>query len=160
MMKRIPPHIAWPLMIVGFLLLGVTWSLGVVVASQSDGGPAVVNDYYQKAINWDQEIKRRARSDAFKWSLSMELKNSSTDPTLVTTILDAMGEPVDGFQGSIIATRPQIAEPVAVLHLVELETAPGVYVSAFPQLSKGIWDFKIDAENDAAVVYTTMRKEF
>ena len=159
-MKRIPPHIGWPLMVVGFLALGVTWSLGVVVASQSDGGPAVVTDYYEKAISWDDEIKRRTQSEAFDWDIAIKVVNGETGPELITTIRDAQGIPVDGFTGSMKAARPQEAQPVATLQLLPSHTEPGVYRSPFPQLTKGLWDFQIDAENGTRIVYTTIRQEF
>lgn len=159
-MKRIPPHIAWPMMIVGFLLLGITWSIGVVVASQSDGGPAVVADYYEKAISWDDEIKRRTQSDAFNWEITIELTNSNTGPILITTLHDAQGHPVDGLNGSIQASRPQEAQPVATMKLLPSDTEPGTYISPFPQHAKGLWDFHLDAEHDTLIVYTTIRQEF
>ena len=158
-MKRIPPHIGWPLMIIGFLLLGVTWSMGVVVASQSDGGPEIVADYYEKAISWDEEAKRRARSDAQNWDISVSVQQESEGPMLLINILDAKGNPVEGLTGSVVALRPQKAQPIANLSLAPSQ-ATGLYTSPFPSLTRGLWDFRIEAEVDTLVVYTTIRKEF
>ena len=147
-------------MIVGFLLLGITWSISVVVASQSDGGPAIVDDYYQKAISWDQEAKRRAQSDAYNWNIEIELSHESSTPLLTTTIRDANGNPVEGFQGSIRVMRPHKAQPVTMVPLNHSAKAAGTYTSYIPQLTRGLWDFQIDAHKDELLVYTTIRKEF
>lgn len=158
-MKRIPPHIGWPLLIIGFLLLGVTWSMGVVVASQSDGGPEIVEDYYEKAISWDDEAQRRARSDAQNWDISITVQRDNEDPVLFVNILDANGNPAEGLTGSVYALRPQKAQPIAKLAITPSQTA-GLYTSPFPSLTPGLWDFRIEAEADPFIVYTTIRKEF
>ena len=156
-MKRLPPHIGWPLLIVGFLVLGVTWSIGVVIASQSDGGPAIVEDYYEKAIAWDQEAQRRAESDAQHWQISISKKTSNE---LSVQILDEQGTPVDGLTGIISAQKPSDSKPIAELPLTPSDTQPGVYTASFSDFSRGLWDIHIDAEIDSRVVYTTQRKEF
>jgi len=158
-MKRIPPHIGWPLLIIGFLLLGVTWSMGVVVASQSDGGPEIVDDYYEKAISWDEEAQRRARSDAQNWDISVSVQQNGEEPVLSVNILDANGNPVEGLTGSVYALRPQKAKPIAKLSITPSHTA-GLYTYPFPSVTRGLWDFRIEAEVGTLPVYTTIRKEF
>ena len=156
-MKKLPPHIGWPLLIVGFLALGITWSIGVVIASQSDGGPAVIEDYYQKAIAWDQEAKRRAQSDARDWQISISMQDPST---LALQIEDIDGTPVIELTGSLAVQRPHDSKPMAQLPLTPSASISGLYTVKFSDFSKGLWDFHIDAENDSDVVYTTIRKEY
>ena len=158
-MKRIPPHIAWPLLIVGFLALGITWSLGVVVASQSDGGAAVIDNYYEKAVAWDEEAALRAKSNAQGWLVDID-RLIGDPPSLVITILSPSGEPVTGLTGTVQTLRPQKSTPIKQVPLTESSTNPGQYLIPFSESAPGLWDFALDARKDTFLVYTTIRKEF
>ena len=158
-MKRLPPHIAWPLFIVGFLALGITWSISVVVASQSDGGAAVIDNYYEKAVAWDNEASLRAYSNQQGWRLAID-RIDANPPRLVILITSTDGTPATGLAGTLKALRPQKSSPVLQRALTESIDTPGQYSVPFSEFTPGLWDFAIDARRDTILVYTTVRKEF
>ena len=60
MMRRIPPQILYPGMVIGILSMSVIAHIILIVNAASDGGAQVVPDYYEKAVNWDAEQARAA----------------------------------------------------------------------------------------------------
>ena len=63
---------------VGLLLLGIVTTLGTLFAAHSDGGAQVVEDYYQKAVDWEafgktaSSFRHRAKSELNKELLTYE----------------------------------------------------------------------------------------
>ena len=60
-MRTIPPQLLYPGIVIGILLMSVTAHVILIVLASSDGGAQVVDDYYDKAINWDAEQAEQAR---------------------------------------------------------------------------------------------------
>lgn len=60
MIKRIPPQILYPGMVIAILSMSVIAHVILIVNASSDGGAQVVPDYYEKAVNWDAEQARAA----------------------------------------------------------------------------------------------------
>lgn len=58
--KSVPPHILYPGMVIGILLMSVIAQMTIVYKATSDGGAQVVPDYYEKASHWDDEQAREA----------------------------------------------------------------------------------------------------
>lgn len=146
-MTRIPPHIGWPLAIVGLLSLSVVASLLTVFAARSDGGAQVIDDYYHKAATWDSTHALQASSEALGWQI--HITTESTEGTarfirLQVTSQDA--QPVTGLHGTLAAFRPHLAQIIDETELIE--TAPGIYQQAINMAQPGLWDFEIRAIHD------------
>ena len=159
---KLPPHITWPLFIVGLLSMSVVTVVITVVAARSDGGPQVIDDYYQKAVNWDETAALQAASDALGWQaeLVIPLNPPQTTPRLVeVTLRDREGRPVAEAQGTIRAFRPHLAEAVAEHPLTAAPETPGLYRQSLPIHQAGLWDFEIIATQDSLRFQTTIRKE-
>ena len=60
MTKSIPPQFLYPGMVVSILMMSVIAHVVLVYKATSDGGAQAVPDYYEKAINWDEEQARAA----------------------------------------------------------------------------------------------------
>lgn len=159
----LPPHVGWPLLVVGLLSISISASVYTLFAAQSDGGPEVVSDYYEKGVHWDERRAARQAGDALAVTVDVE---PSTDPArhdtrlrpVVVTVRDSTGRPVDALRGSIRAFRPQIADPVATIPLSATET-PGVYRQMVPVTASGLWDFELDVTRDGQALATTVRVE-
>ena len=162
-MKKLPAHITWPLIIICFLTLGVLWGIGVVIASQIDGGPVIVDDYYDKAINWDERAALQARSAAMNWTVDVVLSISETSeqpPALRIQVQDADGIPVQGLSGRLTASRPHQSSPLADKELESDPVNPGLYHTGFPEVRTGLWDFELSLKKDTTHFVTSIRKEF
>ncbi len=156
---KLPPHIAWPLFIVGLLTMSVVTVTITVMAARSDGGAQVIDDYYQKAVNWDETAALQAASDALGWQADVAVGPADADARPVEiTLRDREGLPIEGAEGTIRAFRPQRAGVVAESPLMATET-PGLYRQTFPINQAGLWDFEIVATQDSLRFQTTIRKE-
>ncbi len=161
-MKHLPPHIAWPLFVGGLLVLGILWGIGVVVASQIDGGAEVIEDYYEKAVNWDERAALLASSKALGWEAHLEVRPAASPeepPFLVLRVVDAEENPVTALSGTVKALRPQKAKAVRTLPIFEDPSNPGFFLMAFPEASTGLWDFEVDVRKDTLRYYASLRKE-
>jgi len=87
----------WPMIVVG--ILGVSWVVcGITVyAALSDSSHAIEDDYYERAVSWDETMAARRASEALGWTA--EVAVSAADPHtgkrwLTVSIVDASGAPV------------------------------------------------------------------
>ena len=159
-MKRLPPHIAWPLFIIAILATGISTVIVTVVAAHTDDGPQVIDDYYQKAVEWDAQMAEKAASDALGWKASFEILEPDTNPALrptELTLLDREGRPLMALQGTIQARRPHLAGTVATIPLSPAPDRPGVYRQHLPIQQAGLWDFEIVAEQGSQRFQKTIR---
>jgi nitrogen fixation protein FixH len=114
----------------------------------------VVDDYYQKAVDWDTRRAAQSRSDALGWMASIEV----VDGRLQCVVRDAIGAGIEGLAVTVAAFRPQYTAVQAELSLVPAE-ASGVYATDWPGLGHGLWDFEILAVRDTARFMSTLRME-
>lgn len=159
---RLPPHIGWPLLIVGLLLISITASVGTFVIANADGGAQVVDDYYRQAVHWNETAARRAASAALGWEAAVTIRPEGTAAGLrgVDVLLrDRQGAPVTGLHGTVRALRPQRAGAVAAIPLAPVPDVPGLYRQQMPIDAAGLWDFEITAERDTSIFVTTVRIE-
>jgi hypothetical protein len=49
--------------VTGLIILGMGWTFGLLYFSQVDGGPRVIEDYYDKAVRWDA-LRAAAAADS------------------------------------------------------------------------------------------------
>ncbi len=60
MIRRIPPQILYPGLVVGILVMSVIAHIVLLVKASSDGGAQIVPDYYEKSKTWDDDQARVA----------------------------------------------------------------------------------------------------
>ncbi len=102
------PGALWPWVIGGALVLHVVVSLGVVFFATSDASYAVEEDYYQKAIDWDQ---KRAQDRTNERSRLVADLFEPTPPSDARRAADARGPP-DGCQwGSLWPAPRSLSRP-------------------------------------------------
>jgi len=160
----LPPHVGWPLLVVGLLSISITASVYTLFAAQSDGGPAIIRNYYQKSKTWNETAQARQRGTALDVSLSVRpaSADASHDPSLrpvVVTVRDSSGAPVPALQGRLRLFRPQTAGALATIPLSPVSSEPGVYRQLLPIQSTGLWDVELDATIDGHPVTKTLRIE-
>lgn len=146
--------------IVVLLLSGTASTFGVLFAARSDGGPAVLDDYYQQALRWDTLARQQAASNALGWHVQVQVLPSSTPEHLVLLVLtDRHGQPLTGLTGTIRAFRP---EQVAVQSTAVLQAdpaTPGHYRQPLTLHKAGLWDFEIVAQRGRDRFQTKVRLE-
>lgn len=143
MRREIPPHLLWPGMIVGLLLLGVVSTLWLVASAQSDGGVEAVAEYHRVDAAPEHAATQQA-SAALGWTID----GSASGRDVALVVRDRAGAPVTGLNGSVMVGRPQEATALDTVAL--RETAPGTYSVALDAPAPGLWDFTFDAVRGTA----------
>lgn len=152
--------LVWPAAVIGLILLGMGTTFGMLFASRVDGGPQVIEAYYEKAVAWDSTAAVRASSLALGWTASVALQHTiGGASTIVVTLEDASGEPVSGASGTASLSRPQRA---GILETAQLKPGPdaGSYVFAPSATGTGLFDVAIDMTRDDDRFVRTIRSEW
>ena len=141
-MPTIPANIFWPAFIIGLLSVAIGASFTILYFAQSDGGPQVIPDYYERSVNFDDVYEARQNSIRLGWSVDIELFDDHGELTLQ----QRDGTPVDGAEGTLTFFRPSQALPIATVELVEDADEPGEY--RFDNIADlpGLWDLDVDIE--------------
>ena len=159
----IPPQIGWPIMVVSLLLLNVSIVLVTLFLARSDGGAQVIENYYEKGVEWDVQAAVRASSDALGWEADVILIKDNVVPgfcTLEVAIQDSDGYGVEGLIGSFILFRPQKARPVLEMPLLPDVNRPGLYYQMVPFQDSGLWDIELFLRKTDMVFTTRQRKNW
>ena len=156
----LPPHVAWPLFVVMLLVMSVGTMTGMVLASRSDGGAQIIDDYYQKAVQWDDRAAARRASAGLGWTatLALDASEAAAARTLILTIKDRTGAPVGNLTGTVQAGRPHRAGVLAE-HPFQATETPGTYRLTLPLDGFGLWDFEVEAHRGDERFMTTIRHE-
>ena len=154
-MFKIPDHIFWPGFIIGLLGIAITASFTILYFAQSDGGPQVIPDYYQRSVNYDDYYRARQNSIELGWQVEVQLKGDLGQLRL----FDRDDEPLEGIQGTLTFYRPHLADSVATVELVEVPDKPGLYTFDDAATRSGYWDVALKLERDDDVFVQTIRKD-
>jgi hypothetical protein len=154
----IPARIRWPMFVVALLLISITASAYTLYRANSDGGPAIVEDYYTKGKQWDTTA--RAKRNGSRLTVSVQVLDdtgqNSMHPVIIT-VTDSAGDAVTDLSGIVRGLRPHLAKPVATVPLQPVDGAPGTYRQLLPIGERGVWDFEIDGARGDTPIRTTTR---
>lgn len=139
MIRKIPPNIFWPGLIIALLSLSIIGSFTGLYFAQSDGGPQIVPDYYEKSVEYDETYDARRKALELGWQVDAELQ----DDRGRMTVGDDEGQPVDGLEGTLTYHRPDLAEPIATVEL-EATGEPGQYHFDDITDRPGYWDLVVE----------------
>lgn len=132
----------------------------LVYFAHSDPSFAVVPDYYDKGVAWDETKRRRAASDALGWSVLFIAGPDDgfvQERDLTLTLVDADKKPVEGAQ--VRASAFHIARSAEPVELTFEPDSPGLYTERKRLLPAGIWEFHIEATRGEQAFTTTLRLE-
>ena len=146
------PGTLWPWVIGGALVLHVVVSLGVVFFATSDASYAVEEDYYQKAINWDEKRAQDRMNDELGWSLTFAAApptNPGEQPELEVRLTDAGGEPLAGATVFLETFHKARSEDIIRITLDRSQEA-GLYSASPAMRHNGLWElrFAVDFDGD------------
>lgn len=113
----------WGAFIVTLLGLQVIGGIMAIVLASGDQSVAVVPDYHQKALNWDEEVAQRAASRALGWTVDVsQVDHSSPEAGLKIVLSDKNAAPIDLLSGNLEFYRTARASEVH-----RLDIPPGAY---------------------------------
>jgi len=132
----------WGSVVVAFLLLQLAIGAAAFILAGGDPSVAVMPDYHQRALNWDDEVARRDLSDSLRWRATLDYGDpidAATRPVSIR-VVDSSGDAVTGGQAELLFFHHTRAGEVMTMPLVERD--PGQYAAALPIVKPGLWDLE------------------
>ncbi len=158
MLKKVPPHIFWPGLVVAILGMSVTANIWLLYNAQSDGGAQIIDDYYDKATAWDEKVELDEVSARKGWTVATTVGGLEEGQRRVTfAVRDRAGQPVQG-----LAAKATVKNPVKIDDVTErelAENAPGVYMALMPFSRAGLWDIHFTVGSGETVFFHETRIE-
>lgn len=135
-----------PGLVIGFLGGHTLFIVIAISLATGDRSFAVVPDYYQKAVDWDDHKARLAASDALGWEAAIEPAHEVSlhgERALVVTIHDAQGRLVEGAEVEVtMYHRARAGDPLTISLAPD---TPGRYTATAKMRDEGFWDFTLTA---------------
>jgi nitrogen fixation protein FixH len=156
---RISPNVTWPLFIVFLLSISITAAVYTYFAANSGAGAQIVEDYYNRALQWEDEFERRTNADRLGWNVRVSVSDSVVNGLrpVYLDITNGDGSGIGGVRGTVRAYRPHLAGALAEVPLVAVSESPGRYRQLLPAAETGLWDFELRARSDGDPVFVRQR---
>lgn len=146
--RGLPPHIVWPGIIVGLLLMSATMCAITIVAATTDRSFGVEPAYYTRALAWDDTLQQQETNRRLGWAIDVQFQTDDAGrQALVATLTDAAGEPLDdavlracAFHRARINDRQE---------LTFKSVGGGRYSAPVAIRRAGIWEFRLTADRGA-----------
>jgi nitrogen fixation protein FixH len=147
----VKPGSLWPAVIAGALALHVVASLVVVIIATSDPSYAVEEDYYQKALHWDDKRAQDRSNESLGWSIDFSVDPPAQPgdrPMLEMRLHDGVASALNGAVVSVEAFHNARSGDIVRIQLKP--AGDGVYRAPFPGDRNGRWElrFTIERGND------------
>jgi nitrogen fixation protein FixH len=132
----------WGSVVVAFLVLQLVIGGAAFRLAGGDPSVAVMPDYHQRALNWDDELARRSRSDSLRWRATVHYGRPVDGASRQVTIrvADADGLAITGGGAELLFFHHTRAADVMTMPLAERD--PGEYVATLPIVKPGLWDLE------------------
>jgi nitrogen fixation protein FixH len=135
---------AWPVAIVAALGVFVGVNVWLARVANSDPSFAVADDYYRKAIHWDDELAQRRENDRLGWRVTPALsaRSDASGSVLDVSLSDHSGIPMTGARVTVTAVHNSAAgHPVGV---TLADQGGGRYRATLPLAHRGMWELQVD----------------
>jgi nitrogen fixation protein FixH len=150
---------AWPWLLAGLLVFGVGVNVGFLIVATGDPSFAVEEDYYGRALRWDDTTREAARNAELGWSVSVEPIPSPKGPgwtDLALSVVDREGTPVTGALVSLEAFHHARA---ADRLRVDLAPSGERYAATLPMRRAGLWELRVRVEKGGTTFTTVLDRE-
>ncbi len=140
---KIPAHIRWPAVIIGALALHVVVSLVTVWIATSNPSYAVEEDYYQKALHWDDKRAQDGRNTVLGWQIAFDVNRTEVigEPaTLELEVTDASGRPLSRATVTVETFHNTRAGEILTARMVTGDD--GRCSAPLPIKRTGVWEFR------------------
>ena len=125
-------------------------SLVVVYVATSDPSYAVEDDYYQKAVAWDEKRAQDRLNQDLGWLLDFNVtppEKPGDQPALELTLHDADGDPLAGATVTVEAFHNTRGDDIVRDALAD--TGDAVYTASLPMRRNGRWELRFTVDRGA-----------
>ncbi|MEM9414394.1 MAG: FixH family protein [Planctomycetota bacterium] len=136
-----PKRFLMPGLVIGFLATHMLFIFIAISLAVGDRSFAVVPDYYQKAVDWDERKELLAASEALGWSaeiLPAREVSMHGERELLVKLLDREGRPIESAH--VAATLYPITRAKQLSELtLQPADEPGQYTAIADMRQEGVW---------------------
>ncbi|MEO1584298.1 MAG: FixH family protein [Planctomycetota bacterium] len=144
--------LVWPGIIFGLISISMTLMTITFVLAITDSSFGLEEDYYAKAVAWDDTSSILARSNSLGWSAAITISDSLDERGnrgVMIVLTDSQGDNVDA----------SLVEAMTFHHARRTETlaptfariGPGRFSAGAPLTRPGIWQFRLRFEKGSEV---------
>lgn len=130
----------WIIAPAGLASVAIIANVLLAVTAFGDPSFAVEEDYYQKAVDWDEELAERRQSAALGWTVAL---STPAGGLLRADITDKDGAAVIGAHVEVVLFH--YARASERNKALMKEVAPGRYGAAVPMERAGWWEARLRA---------------
>ncbi len=138
--------IRWGGLVVGLLTLQVAVGVVAIMLATGDPSAAVLPDYYQKSLDWDDQRKSESVSRELGWNIALVPIPGQHGATLQGVLTDADGKPVQIASGTVRMYHYARAADVKTFSIGA--NSSGVVVAEDCFAADGLWQIDIEVSND------------
>ena len=142
------PGSLWPVIVAGALAFHVVASLVVVFIATSDPSYAVEEDYYQKALHWNDKRAQDRMNDSLGWSIEFSVDppaKPGDQPTLEARLQDGHASPLNDATISLEAFHNARSGDIVRIDLTP--AGDGIYRASFPADHNGRWELRFTIDH-------------
>lgn len=141
-----PKRVFWPFPGLVFVLIGLSLTIAAVTVMLATNDPSfgVEEDYFAKAVAWDETAVQQAKNRELGWEAAAELSESldGRGERAVTVLLrNRDGATVGGAKVEVFAFHNARRKETLSFELVEI--APGRYAGGEPMVREGKWTLRL-----------------
>ena len=139
----------WPWVIGIALALHVIGSLVFVAIATSDSSYGVEEDYYQKAVNWDEKRAQDRTNAELGWSLEFEVappQRPGEQPSMEVRLADGSGAPLTGATVALETFHKARSDDVIRI-AIEATDEAGLSNARIPMRRNGLWELRFTVDH-------------
>lgn len=139
-------RVFWPFPGLVFVLIGLSLTMGAITVTLATNDPSfgLEEDYFAKAVAWDETAAQMQVNKALGWNADVELSKSvdgKGERSVMALITDKQGNPVDGASVEAFAYHNARRSDTYSFEFVEI--APGRYSAGQPLARDGKWTIRL-----------------
>lgn len=138
--------IRWGGFVVVLLGLQVAGGAAAIYLATGDPSVAVVPDYHEKALHWDQEIARQRETANLNWNVRLDVAPGISGQSLVLRVSDAENQLIHIKQGELRIYHHARAGEVIRIGVKSAAAEPIVVKDCFHKV--GLWQVELDVQDD------------
>lgn len=137
-----------PAVVLGLLGGHMVFIFTAITLGTGDPSFAVVPDYYEKAVDYDERKALLAQSAELGWAVELTPAGQADavgQRDLFVRFRDRDGQPIQGLSVQVAGYHVARAKETVTMQCIEV--LPGQYVGSARITREGFWQFAIDAES-------------
>lgn len=147
----------WALFPVVLIVSTTLGLLSMAAIAVHDPSFATEQDYYKKAVAWDQTQAQASTNTRLGWKVELDTELRGNELHVFARVVDASGAPIRGATVKLEAFANARASRIETAVL--LPTGDAGYGGTVSLSQLGLWEFRLDVSSDGRHFTETLRRD-